>query len=45
MFATNYLKKNKKLDTDVWYEEESLNWIKATFNKSGKWEYKLIRIE
>ena len=39
------LKKNKKLDTDVWYEEESLNWIKATFNKKGKWEYKLIRIE
>ena len=39
------LKKNKKLDTDVWYDEESLNWIKASFNKKGKWEYKLINIK
>jgi len=39
------LDKNKKLNTDVWYEEESLNWIKASFNKKGKWEYKLVSIE
>tara|TARA_B110000438_G_C15755016_1_gene624688 strand:- start:26 stop:712 length:687 start_codon:yes stop_codon:yes gene_type:complete len=39
------LKKNKKLDTDVWYDEESLNWIKASFNKKGQWEYKLINIK
>jgi len=39
------LKKNKKLNTDVWYEEDSLNWIKASFNKKGEWEYKLVNIE
>jgi len=38
------LKKNKKLNTDIWYDKENLNWIKATFNKSGAWEYKLISI-
>ena len=39
------LSKDKKLNTDVWYDEETLNWIKATFNKQGKWEYKLKLIE
>jgi hypothetical protein len=39
------LDKGKKLNTDVWYEEESFSWVKATFNKKGKWEYKLINIE
>ena len=35
------LAKNKKLNTDVWYEEKSLNWVKASFNKQGLWEYRL----
>ena len=35
----------KKLNTDVWYDEESLNWIKASFKKNGNWEYRLISIE
>ena len=39
------LKANKKLDTDVWYDADSLNWIKASFNKKGKWEYILVTIE
>jgi len=39
------LAKDKKLNTDVWYDEETLNWVKASFNKKGKWEYKLVRIE
>jgi len=38
------LDKGKKLNTDVWYDEKNLNWIKASFNKKGKWEYKLISI-
>ena len=38
------LDKDKKLNTDVWYDEKSLNWIKATFKKKGKWEYKLVFI-
>ena len=38
------LKKNKRLNTDVWYDEKTLNWIKASFDKQGKWEYRLILI-
>ena len=37
-------KKDKKLNTDVWYEEKTLNWVKATFKKKGNWEYKLKSI-
>ena len=36
------LDKDKKLNTDVWYDEKTLNWVKATFKKNGYWEYKLI---
>ena len=39
------LSKNKKLNTDVWYDEKSLNWIKASFSKKGKWEYKVVLME
>ena len=39
------LSKNKKLNTDIWYDEKSLNWVKATFEKKGKWEYKLVSID
>ena len=38
------LDKNKKLNTDVWYDEKTLNWVKASFNKKGKWEYRLVSI-
>jgi len=39
------LSKDKKLNTDVWYDEDTFNWIKASFNKKGNWEYRLILIE
>ena len=39
------ISKNKKLNTDVWYDEETLNWIKASFKKNKKWEYKLVSVE
>ena len=39
------LSKGKRLNTDVWYVEKTLNWIKASFEKKGKWEYRLISIE
>ena len=39
------LTKGKKLNTDIWYDEETLNWVKASFKKKGKWEYKLLSIE
>ena len=38
------LTKGKKLNTDVWYDEETQNWVKASFQKQGKWEYKLVSI-
>ena len=39
------LYKDKKLNTDVWYDEKTLNWVKASFEKKGKWEYRLLRIK
>ena len=39
------LKKDKKLNTDVWYEEKTLHWIKAYFKKKGNWEYKLVSVD
>ena len=35
------LNKDKKLNTDVWYDEKTLNWVKAAFKKKGDWEYRL----
>ena len=31
----------KKLNTDIWYDEENKLWIKASFDKTGYWEYRL----
>jgi hypothetical protein len=31
---------SKKLNTDIWYEEETYLWIKAAFDKTGYWEYR-----
>ena len=39
------LSKNKRLNTDVWYDEKTLNWIGASFEKKGKWEYKLVLVD
>jgi len=41
----NKLGKDKKLNTDVWYEEKTLNWVKASFKKKGLWEYRLLAIK
>ena len=35
------LNDNKKLNTDVWYEEKTNIWLKAAFDKRGYWEYRL----
>ena len=32
---------SKKLNTDVWYDESTSLWLKASFDKSGFWEYRL----
>ena len=35
------LPENKKLNTDIWYEENKKLWLKAAFTKTGNWEYRL----
>jgi len=35
------LNKNKRLNTDVWYDEKTKLWLKAAFDKTGYWEYRL----
>ena len=35
------LSKDKKLNTDIWYEEGTYLWIKAAFDKTGYWEYRI----
>ncbi len=31
----------KKLNTDIWYDEKTNLWLKASFDKTGYWEYRL----
>ena len=35
------LPESKKLNTDIWYEENTYLWVKAAFDKTGYWEYRL----
>ena len=35
---------SKKLNTDIWYEENTYLWVKAAFNKTGYWEYRLKKV-
>ena len=35
---------SKKLNTDIWYEENTYLWVKAAFEKTGYWEYRLKKI-
>ena len=32
---------NKRLNTDVWYDEKTYLWVKAAFDKTGHWEYRI----
>ena len=32
---------SKKLDTDIWYDESTYLWVKAAFDKTGYWEYRI----
>ena len=41
MSSDKNLPKEKKLNTDIWYDEKTNLWIKAAFNKLGRWEYRL----
>tara|TARA_B100001248_G_scaffold156442_1_gene117754 strand:+ start:1805 stop:2488 length:684 start_codon:yes stop_codon:yes gene_type:complete len=39
------LSKDKKLNTDIWYEENTFLWVKAAFDKTGHWEYRLKTVK
>ena len=39
------LSKDKKLNTNVWYDKNTSIWFKATFEKKGKWEYRLRKLK
>ena len=41
----NKLSKDKKLNTDVWYDKKNLIWLKASFDKKGFWEYRLLEVK
>ena len=36
---------SKKLNTDIWYEENTYLWVKAAFDKTGYWEYRLKKVK
>ena len=36
---------SKKLNTDIWYEEKSFLWVKASFVKNGNWEYRIKKVK
>jgi hypothetical protein len=38
------LPESKKLNTDIWYEENTYLWVKASFDKSGFWEYRIKKV-
>ena len=46
LFSDNDLKMNeKKININIWYEDKSLIWIKASYQKLGLWEYRLKEIK
>ena len=34
--------KKKKINMHVWYDSKTLLWIKASYEKIGRWEYRLV---
>ena len=39
------LPKNKRLDFDIWYDQENSMIIKVAYSRMGNWEYQLKKIE
>jgi len=39
------LNKKKRLNTEIWYDENKMIWVKAVFEKQGTWEYRLRKIK
>ena len=42
--SDNSLPDSKKLNTDIWYEEGTYLWVKAAFDKTGYWEYRIKKV-
>ena len=42
--SDNTLPDSKKLNTDIWYEEGTFLWVKAAFDKTGYWEYRIKKV-
>ena len=38
------LPESKRLNTDIWYEENTYLWVKAAFEKTGYWEYRIKKV-
>ena len=38
------LPESKRLNTDIWYEEDTYLWVKAAFEKTGYWEYRIKNV-
>jgi hypothetical protein len=38
------LPESKKLNTEIWYEEDTYLWVKASFEKNGYWEYRIKNV-
>jgi hypothetical protein len=36
--------KEKKLNIHVWYDADTLLWIKSSYAKLGQWEYRLKEV-
>ena len=39
--ADETLPDSKKLNTNIWYDDKTKVWLKASFDKTGFWEYRL----
>ena len=39
------LPKDKRLDFDIWYDQENFKIIRVTYSRMGNWEYRLKNIE
>ena len=39
------LPKDKRLDFNIWYDEENFRIIRVTYSRMGNWEYRLKNVE
>ena len=39
------LPKDKRLDFDIWYDQENFQIIRVSYSRMGNWEYRLKKVE